>query len=175
MRPSFKALSTRAATRARETAAGSPVPAGQEPPPPNAAELPTAGGRAALRRRARRVGHLREALVRDLGALVVEMERLGRRNDELVARKAKEVEALDRELRELTNAIGGHRTIGEVVAAGVAGSCDGCGTLLGIDDRFCSRCGLPAGATAAAPPPPPPPPPAPAAPDELEATGAERR
>ncbi len=145
MRP-LKALPKRAAEKARETAAGSATPAGEEPLPASAAGRPGARERAAMRRRVRKVARTRDALVRELGALVVEMERLGRRNDELVRRKANEIVALSHELEGLRGALGERLTLERVVAAGIAGSCASCGSLLGTEDRFCSRCGTPAGA-----------------------------
>ncbi len=149
------------------------MPAGQEPPPAGADDTPTSRERGSLRRRARKVAHLREGLVRELGALVVEMDRLGRRNDELVARKARQVDALDRELRGLNEALGRRHTVAQVVIAGIAGSCEACGALRATDDRFCSRCGKPVGADAGAAPQPeastPPP-----AQLQLETAGAER-
>jgi hypothetical protein len=125
-----------------------------------------------MRKRARKAAHLREAMVRDLGALVVEMNRLGRRNDELVARKAREIAALDHELTGIADALGERLTLAKVVDTGVAGACRHCGTLVGTDDRFCSRCGKPvddsdgAGEQASAPSP---------AQLQLETVGAERR
>jgi hypothetical protein len=139
--PSFRALPKRAADKAQAAAAGSPTPAGQEPPPPPGQARPGARERAAMRRRLRKAARVREALVRELGALVLEMERLGRRNDELVRRKAREIEALDRELSGLAGALGRRQTLSSVVATGVAGACRSCGTLLGTEDRYCSRCG----------------------------------
>ena len=170
--PSFKALPKRAADKARATAAGSPEPAGQEPPAPGAADRPGASERAAMRRRVRKLARTRDALMHDLGALVVEMERLGRRNDELVARKARDIAALDDELRGLREALGRRETLEHVVAVGISGSCGACGTLLGTEDRFCSRCGKPAGEEPAAEDVPPPPPPSQL---RLETVGAERR
>jgi hypothetical protein len=142
--PSFRALPKRAADKAQAAAAGSPTPAGQEPPPPPGEARPGARERAAMRRRIRKAARVREALVRELGTLVLEMERLGRRNDELVRRKAHEIETLDRELSGLADALGRRQTLSSVVATGVAGACGACGTLLGTEDRFCSRCGKPA-------------------------------
>jgi hypothetical protein len=148
-------LRKRAADKANAAAAGSPTPAGQEPAPPDARARPGARERAAMRRRIRKAARVREALVRELGALVLEMERLHRRNDELVARKAREIESLDRELSGLAEALGRRQTLPSVIATGVAGACRACGTLLGTEDRYCSRCGKPAGdggaAAAAAP------------------------
>ena len=145
MRP-LKALPKRAAEKARETAAGSPTPAGQDPLPEAAAGHPGARERAAMRRRVRKVARTRDALVRELGGLVVEMERLGRRNDDLVKRKAHEIVALNQELEALRGALDQRLTLERVVAAGIAGSCASCGSLLGTEDRFCSHCGTPAGA-----------------------------
>jgi hypothetical protein len=139
MRPALSSL----ADKARETAAGSPTPAGQEPPAPAASAQPGARERAAMRRRVRKVARTREALVRELGTLVVEMERLGRRNDELLVRKAREIATLDDELRGLREALGQRLTLERVVATGIAGSCRACSSLLGTEDRFCSRCGTP--------------------------------
>jgi hypothetical protein len=186
MRPSLKKLPRRTADKARDAAAGSVVPAGQEQPSAEAA-APAAGERASMRRRVRRLGRMREVLLRELGALVVEMHRLERENPDLIARKAAEVSAIDEQLRGLRAALGERQTVEQVVVAGVAGSCAHCGTLMATDDRFCPRCGravaepagalgiaaepgveagaaaeAPAVAEAAAPPPPPPPPPPPA-------------
>src|SRR3954451_807549 len=173
MSPSLRALPRRAAGKARATAAGTPVPAGQEPPQPGAATRPGARERSAMRKRARKAAHLREALVRDLGALMVEMNRLGRRNDELLNRKAREIEALDRELSGLADALGERLTLARGVDIGIAGSCRHCGTLVATGDRFCPHCGAAANgadeaavAQANAPSP---------AQLQLENVGAERR
>jgi hypothetical protein len=167
MRPSLRALPKRAADKARATAAGSPEPAGQEPP--RAAGRPGARDRAGMRRRVRKAARTREALVRELGGLLVEMERLGRRNDELVSRKAREIAKLDEELRGLRTALGKRQTVDAVVATGVAGACGACGTLMGTEDRFCAHCGKPADIPA---------PPAAERPSaaqlQLETVGAER-
>jgi hypothetical protein len=138
MRPSLKNLSA----KAHDAAAGSPLPAGQEPPAEDAAALPTTAERGSMRKRARRLGRLREVQLRELGALVLEMQRLGRENPELMARKAGDLLALDEELRGLRAALGERETVAHVVAAGVAGACRRCDTLLGRDDRFCPHCGL---------------------------------
>lgn len=138
MRPSL----TNLPKRARSAAEGSPVPAGQEPPAPEAAATPTTGDRSGMRKRMRRLRRTREVLLRELGALVVEMRRLGRENPELVERKTSELIAIDEELRGLQVALGERQTVATLVAAGVSGSCARCATLHGSDDRFCSRCGL---------------------------------
>src|SRR4051812_14366548 len=138
MRPSLKNLSA----KAHDAAAGSPLPAGQEPPAEGAPPLPTTAERGSMRKRARRLTRLREVQLRELGALVVEMRRLGRENPDLLARKAGDLLALDEELRGLRGALGGRETVEQVVAAGVAGTCRRCDTLMASDDRFCPHCGL---------------------------------
>ena len=172
MRP-IKTLPGATADKARAVAAGSPEPAGQEPPSAGAPARPGARERAAMRRRIRKASRTRDALTRELGQLFVEMERLARRNDELLARKAQEIAALDEEVHGLRTALGERQTLERVVATGIAGSCSGCGALLGTEDRFCSRCGKaagadPAGGEAAAPAPS-------ASQLQLETVGNERR
>ena len=84
---------------------------------------------------------MREALLAELGSLVMEMQRQGRQEPALVERKAREAMLLDAEARTLQFALESGATIGEVVAAGIAGACPACGTLVATDDRFCPRCG----------------------------------
>jgi hypothetical protein len=160
MSPSLKNLSA----KAHDAAAGSPLPAGQEPPAEDAAPTPTTAERGSMRKRARRLARLREVQLRELGALVVEMKRLGRENPELVGRKAADLVALDEELRGLRVALGERETVAQVVAAGVAGACRRCDTLMASDDRFCPHCGL--GVEEVYPP-------APAEPDAPEAAMVE--
>jgi hypothetical protein len=163
MRPSLKALRSRAAEKAHGAAAGSAPPAGQEPPPPVAAARPGAIERGNMRRRLRRSRRMREALLTELGALVMEMHRQRRQDPALLERKALEASVADREATGLARALEGRQTLGQVVAAGIAGGCRTCGALLATDDRFCARCGTPAraarngqaaGAGAIAAPPP---------------------
>src|SRR4051812_492306 len=136
MRPSLKNISKRTAEKAREAAAGSPVPAGQEPPPEDGGAGPATAERGAMRKRARRLGRLREVQLRELGALVVELRRLGRANPDLVERKAAVALATDEELRGLRAALDEGQTVEQTVAAGIAGSCAPCGTLMATGDRF---------------------------------------
>jgi hypothetical protein len=187
MRPSLKNIPKRTAEKARDAAGGSPIPAGQEEPSADAPATPTTAERGAMRKRARRLARLREVQLRELGALVVEMRRLGRDNPELLKRKALETLGMDNELRRLRAALGERETMEHVVAAGVAGTCERCATLMATEDRFCPHCGLavdprervtsaaptlePAEAPKAAVPPAPPPPaePKPAPPAEPKA------
>jgi len=110
-----------------------------------------------MRRRLRRARRMRETLMTELGALVMEMHRQGRHDPALVDRKAREALVADREAAGLARALGAGEGIREVVAAGIVGGCHVCGALLATDDRFCARCGAPTpparnGAAAVAPP-----------------------
>ncbi len=97
-----------------------------------------------MRRRLRQQRRMREALLLDLGALVFELQRQGRREPELLQAKAAELNAVDQEVRVLAHALEAGHTVLELVATGVAGSCGNCGSLLSTDARYCSACGAPA-------------------------------
>ncbi|HEX8066042.1 MAG TPA: hypothetical protein VF520_05910 [Thermoleophilaceae bacterium] len=99
-----------------------------------------------MRRRLRRLARTREALLTELGTLVMEMHRQGRHDAALVAAKAGEVAAIDAEARGLAAALGHGDVLANVIAAGISGACPGCRALIATDDRYCSRCGTPASA-----------------------------
>jgi hypothetical protein len=63
--------------------------------------------RGQIRRRLREQRRLREALLLDLGALVYELHRQGRRAPELLQSKAAELTVVDDEVRELQAALEG--------------------------------------------------------------------
>ena len=60
-----------------------------------------------MRRRLREQRRLREALLLDLGALVYELHRQGKRAPELLQQKAAELTVVDEEVRELEAALDG--------------------------------------------------------------------
>src|SRR3954467_1062350 len=91
--------------------------------------------RGRMRRRLRRQQRIREALLLDLGALVFELHRQGRREPELLQAKAAEVSAVDNEVRALAEALETDASF-EMLSPGVAGICANCGTLLSTEDRF---------------------------------------
>jgi hypothetical protein len=97
-----------------------------------------------MRRRLRRQRQMREALLLDLGALVFELHRQGRREPELLQAKAAELTAVDEEVRALAEALGSGQTVMQLVATGVAGSCEQCGSLMSVDAAYCASCGAPA-------------------------------
>ncbi len=65
--------------------------------------------RSAMRRRARKLRRLREAVARDLGLLVLELQRRHRENPELLRRRTIQLRAIDDELRGLGTALGRRR------------------------------------------------------------------
>lgn len=142
MRLSLTRLRRRAADAADEVAGGSAVPAGAETEDARRSR-PSARERGAMRRRARQLRRRREALLLELGALAFEMHRRGRREPDLLERKAEEIRVVDDEERGLTDALDGGSRVVEVVAAGIAGACPSCGRLVGTDAHFCERCGTP--------------------------------
>ena len=108
------------------------------------AEPPGARERSRMRRRLRRQRQMRDALLLDLGALVFELHRHGRREPELLQAKAAELTAVDQEVRALADALGADQGVMELVAPGIAGTCDQCGALMSVDARYCASCGAPA-------------------------------
>ncbi len=108
-----------------------------------------------MRRRLRQQTRIREALLIDLGALVYELHRHGRREPELLQAKAAELTAVDEEVRGLAEALDADEGMLALVTAGIAGNCENCGSLLSTDARYCGACGVPAvpaiGATATTP------------------------
>ena len=83
-----------------------------------------------MRRRLREQRRVRESLLLDLGAIVYELHRQGKRAPELLQQKAAELTVVDEEVRELQAALGGSeepaRETSEVeaVAGGELGQAD---------------------------------------------------
>ena len=126
--------------RVDSAARGSDVPAGIE----RGTEPSTKTGsreRGRMRRRLRELRRLREALLLELGALVLEAHRHDRDDTPVIKHKAAEAAAVDAEARALADALDTDAGIDTVVAAGIAGPCPTCGTLTSTAARFCSTCG----------------------------------
>jgi hypothetical protein len=87
---------------------------------------------------------MREALLLDLGALVFELHRQGKRAPALLQQKASELSAVDAEVRSLEEALGAGGNLDRLQTIGVLESCVACGSLLGPGDDFCAACGAPA-------------------------------
>src|SRR6185503_6133738 len=83
----------------------------------------------------------REAMLLDLGALVLELPRHGRFLPDSLQRRAAEAVGTDAELRALSRSLEAGDGNPDLVAAGVAGNCSRCGALHTIGSSFCSQCG----------------------------------
>jgi ribosomal protein L40E len=116
-----------------------PLPAGLAPEDV-APSRPSFRDRGRLRRRLRYLRRVRELGFRDLGGLVFDLHRFGRRNDELVLGKLAALDAVDRELRAIERVLDERRDILELREPGVA-ACPRCGALHGSDAKFCPQCG----------------------------------
>jgi rubrerythrin len=135
------AESATAEQAAPASAPAEPLPAGADPEERVPARA-TFRNRARLRRRMRYLRRARELGFRDLGGLVFELHRYGRRNDELVLGKLQALETVDRELRAIERVLDQRRDIVELREPGVT-ACPRCGALHGSDDNFCPQCGTP--------------------------------
>ena len=123
---------------------GSPVPdEAPQPAPPQPAPPARPGfrERGRLRRRLRYLREVRELGYRDLGGLVLDQHRFQRPNEELVAGKVAAIDALDREMRAIEQALSQSTPYTELFIPGLS-ACPRCGALHGSDARFCPQCGL---------------------------------
>ena len=102
-------------------AAGSPVPAGLEPPVPGEPPKPTAHERTLMRRRLRALRRSREALLLDADGA--------------------DVEQLDAEARALAEALDQLKTLDQLIASGIVKRCSSCGELTAPREGDCSACG----------------------------------
>ncbi len=132
--------------------AGAPGAPGQAPnvgvvdapavdPPPPATGSPGFSERGRMRRRARFLRKARELAYRDLGGLVYNLHRFGRRNDSLVLAKLGTLGQIDAELRTLEGALAEYQPVTVLRDAGIA-ACPRCAAIHGSEDRFCPNCGL---------------------------------
>jgi hypothetical protein len=94
-----------------------------------------------MRRRLRTLRRRREAMLLDLGALVLEMHRHGRFLPDSLQRRAAEAVGADAEVRALSRALDAGDGSPDLVAAGVAGNCERCGALHTVGAAFCAQCG----------------------------------
>ena len=145
----LKRLSGRVADSVDRAAAGAAVPAGFDAGEP-AGRAPRARDRGRARRRLRRVRRVRDALLIELGALMLELRRQGREAPELVTRKLDELAAVDAEERAVARALGHPEAVAaELWTEGSA--CTRCAAALATGSRFCSSCGTAVPAVPAAP------------------------
>ena len=107
----------------------------QQPQTPGFAE------RGRMRRRARYLRRARELAYRDLGGLVFDLHRFGKRNDPVVMAKLATLGQIDTELRALEEALRDRHPVTVLHEVGIA-ACPRCAAIHGSDDRFCPGCGL---------------------------------
>jgi hypothetical protein len=98
--------------------------------------------RGRARRRLRFLRKARELAYRDLGGLVFDLHRFGRRNDPLVLAKLGTLREIDTEMRSLETALEERRSLTILREAGVT-ACPRCAAIHSGEDNFCPNCGLP--------------------------------
>lgn len=142
MRLSPTVLTNRFRAVADRLARGSDVPAGTDPAErEESAKRPGSRERGAIRRRLRQQRKLRDAMLMELGALVMEAHRHGRDDAAVIRSKAAEAAAVDAETVSLAETLGEGGDLGRLTATGLAAPCPSCGTLVAARARFCERCG----------------------------------
>ena len=118
------------------------------PPPPNARavrrSLPPAGQ---LRRERRGLLQLREARLRDLGGLMLEMYRRDQFRQDLLVDRCNELATIEDRLSEVDTLLAAAVSRGRTRPAA---RCE-CGAPVFWGSKFCAQCGRPTGAPAAAP------------------------
>jgi hypothetical protein len=135
---------TQTAGPATDDIGAAQTPTGEDAPSGQAAAQsapPGFGERGRMRRRMRFLRKARELAYRDLGGLVFDLHRFGRRNDALVLAKLETIGRIDTELRALEGTLAERRPVTILREAGVA-ACPRCAAIHGSDDRFCPNCGL---------------------------------
>jgi hypothetical protein len=117
------------------------TPGPTEPTPGPTERTPGFGERGRMRRRARFLRKARELAYRDLGGLVFELHRFGRRNDPVVMAKLATLTQIHAELSALESALRERQGVTVLREVGIA-ACPRCAAIHGGDDRFCPGCGL---------------------------------
>jgi hypothetical protein len=137
----------RAKRTVNRTARGTKVPAGTEPGEQHRA---TARERTLMRRRLRALRRRREALMREVGGLVLESKHEQNGAQPLLEGRTDELEAVDAEMRTIVEALDEKKTLGELLASGVSDRCKNCGELVATREHFCTNCGAQQGRAEAA-------------------------
>jgi hypothetical protein len=134
----LRRLFDRSKQRVNSTAAGTKVPAGTDPGEQHG---PTARDRTLMRRRLRALRRRREALMREVGGLVLDSKHEQNGAAELLDGRTNELEAVDAEARTIMEALDEKKTLDELLASGASSRCSACGELVATREHYCTNCG----------------------------------
>jgi hypothetical protein len=141
--PAFlRRLLERSTQKVNRSAVGTPVPAGLEP---GERRGPTARERTLMRRRLRSLRRRREALMREVGGLVLDTSQGDNGAPRQLDGRTQELEAVDAEARALVQALDELKTLDELSSSGLSHPCESCGELVAKREHFCSNCGAQVG------------------------------
>ena len=143
----LRRLLERSKHKVDRSATGTAVPAGIEP---NAKPGPTARERTLMRRRLRALRRRREALMREVGGLVLESKHGENGAPQRLDGRTQELEQVDAEARAIAQALDEQQTLDELLSSGLSTRCPTCGELVASRDHFCSNCGAKTGKAAPA-------------------------
>jgi hypothetical protein len=173
MLDSLRRFLDRSAKKVNRSAAGaSPVPAGLDPRQPGERRGPTARERTLMRRRLRAVRRRREALMREVGGLVLESKHEHNGAPSQLEGRTHELEDVDAEAQALVEALDEGKTLDELFASGASARCKNCGELVARREHYCTNCGAQQSQHAAQQQPAEPRPAAPRAPQTTSAPTA---
>src|SRR5881275_1008572 len=137
MRAFLRRLFERSKQKADRSAAGTPVPAGIDPSAPPG---PTARERTLMRRRLRALRRRREALMREMGGLVLDSKHGENGASERLDGRTHELEDVEAEARAIAQALDELKTLDQLLASGLSARCSSCGELVAKRERFCPNC-----------------------------------
>jgi ribosomal protein L32 len=117
--------------------------------------VPSARERTLIRRRLRALRRRREALMREVGGLVLDSKHEQNGAPESLDERTRELDAVDSEARSLVHALEERKTLDELMASGVSSRCENCGELVARREHYCTNCGAQQDHSGAAPTGPP--------------------